>query len=74
MISDVNKDNCYGNIAFADDFKKRILEIFTGKSESDLKKLIFEKLGNLDFTDLNPTYAIKVLADKVKENYTTHQE
>ena len=74
MITNVNQANCYGNIAFADDFQKRILEIFTGKTESELKKLIFEKLWNLDFPELNPEYAIKILADKVKEKYTTHQE
>ena len=74
MITNVNQANCYGNIAFAKDFQERILEIFTGKTESDLKKLIFEKLWNLDFPELNPEYAIKILADKVKEKYTIHQE
>lgn len=74
MITDVNQANCYGNMDFADDFQKWILEIFTGKTEADLKKLIFEKLGNLNFTELNPTYAIKVLGDKITEKYTTHNE
>ena len=74
MIADIVQSKCYSNKAFANDFQKRILEIFTWKSETDLKKLIFEKLGNLDFTELNPTYAIKLLADKIKEKYTDHKD
>lgn len=74
MITDIIETNCYGNMDFADDFQKWILDIFEGKTEVDLKKLIFEKLGNLNFTELNPTYAIKVLADKIREKYTAHKD
>lgn len=74
MVTNVIQSNCYGNMDFADDFQKWILEIFTGKSEIDLKKLIFEKLGNLNFTEVNPTYAIKILADKVREKYAANKD
>lgn len=74
MITNVIEKNCQSKTDFENNFKKWILEIFTGKSEADLKKLIFEKLGTLDFTELNPTYAIKVLADKIRDKYTADRD
>jgi hypothetical protein len=74
MIIDVIQVNCYKKDEFQKDFKDRILKMFVGKTKQELKILIEEKLGTLDFTELNPTYAIKLLGDKIEEKYKTHQD
>jgi hypothetical protein len=74
MIIDVTQTNCYKKDEFQKDFKDRILNIFSGKTKQELKILIEEKLGTLDFTELNSTYAIKLLGDKIEEKYNKHQD
>lgn len=73
-IEKVRKDNVVSLKEFQNAFKKSILEWFDGKTETQLKEYILEKLGTEPFTVQNPTYAQWLLGEEIMKKYAAPDE
>lgn len=73
-LEKIRKDNVLSFDDFKKAFKKNTLELFNGRTKTQLKEHILEKLGTESFSKDNPTYAQWLLWKEIKKKYNEDKE